>query len=498
MDNLNVSITETKTKEVFMKKINKVFLIPAISILLICSQCYGAWDKTKPTDSQKLKDTPGLIRANWDAIELGTDASLQITNAKVASSAGIVDTKLSQITTAGKVSGASLTSLTSVPSGAGALPVANIPTSIPDSKLSQIATAEKVSGASLTLLGNTPSGAGALPVANLPASLMLQSDTTVNFNSGMTTAQIQALVDAQPKNLNGHAITFQFADGEYTFTQQVVFPNFINGTVNVQGNPSENASPARTTQAVYLNSSASACNTILVQGGDAYFSFTNFKTFTADGFWCLGIAQHSGASIARGLYLRSTGKTSPNTYGLVHYESGPIQVWTTLVENNYFGFSNSYSASMLLLNCSLTGTVPYIGINADNAVVNLNGSWMATATIPFSRINGGQVNFMGGSTGAFAWVTFNGTETPTIVGSNNVSSITDNGVGQYTVNFAYALPDALYAWAASCRDTGDAYDGFIQIGVPVSATKTASAVKFVIFYGNNGYDSTEVNFVAFR
>jgi hypothetical protein len=44
-----------------------------------------------------------------------------------------------------------------------------------------------------------------------------------------------------------------------------------------------------------------------------------------------------------------------------------------------------------------------------------------------------------------AWVNFNGTGTVAIRGSGNVSSITDNGVGDYTVNFATAMPDANYS-----------------------------------------------------
>ena len=51
--------------------------------------------------------------------------------------------------------------------------------------------------------------------------------------------------------------------------------------------------------------------------------------------------------------------------------------------------------------------------------------------------------------GCRAWVNFNGTGTVAIRGSGNVSSITDNGTGDYTVNFTTAMPDANYAWAAS-------------------------------------------------
>jgi hypothetical protein len=44
-----------------------------------------------------------------------------------------------------------------------------------------------------------------------------------------------------------------------------------------------------------------------------------------------------------------------------------------------------------------------------------------------------------------AWVNFNGTGTPAIRASGNVSSITDNATGDYTVNFTTAMPDANYA-----------------------------------------------------
>lgn len=51
---------------------------------------------------------------------------------------------------------------------------------------------------------------------------------------------------------------------------------------------------------------------------------------------------------------------------------------------------------------------------------------------------------------AKAWVNFNGTTSPgTIRSSYNVSSVTKNGTGDYTVNFATAFADANYSWAAA-------------------------------------------------
>ena len=57
--------------------------------------------------------------------------------------------------------------------------------------------------------------------------------------------------------------------------------------------------------------------------------------------------------------------------------------------------------------------------------------------------------------GCRAWVNFNGTGTVAIRGSGNVSSITDNGIGAYTVNFTTALPDANYTIVGTVADAGN-------------------------------------------
>lgn len=58
-----------------------------------------------------------------------------------------------------------------------------------------------------------------------------------------------------------------------------------------------------------------------------------------------------------------------------------------------------------------------------------------------------------------AWVNFNGTGTVAIRAANNVSSISDNGAtGDYTVNFATAMPDNDYVVAACGRHHSGASD----------------------------------------
>jgi hypothetical protein len=54
---------------------------------------------------------------------------------------------------------------------------------------------------------------------------------------------------------------------------------------------------------------------------------------------------------------------------------------------------------------------------------------------------------------ARAFINFNGTGTPAIRASGNVTSLTDNGVGDWTINFTTALPDANYAINVTGGDT---------------------------------------------
>ncbi|KYK25697.1 hypothetical protein AYK26_07715 [Euryarchaeota archaeon SM23-78] len=57
-------------------------------------------------------------------VDLGSISAL--VNADCAAAMGLVDTKLADITTAGKVNGSALTGLTNTPSGAGVIPAANL------------------------------------------------------------------------------------------------------------------------------------------------------------------------------------------------------------------------------------------------------------------------------------------------------------------------------------------------------------------------------------
>jgi len=95
-------------------------------------------------------------------------------------------------------------------------------------------------------------------------------------------------------------------------------------------------------------------------------------------------------------------------------------------------------------------------------------------TIPVSTVAQGT---------ARAWVNFNGTGTVAIRASFNVSSITDNGTGDYTVNFTNAMVDADYAVGGSSSGDSGSLSG---ITVLDGGTYSTSAMRFVVRYAAAG------------
>ena len=108
-----------------------------------------------------------------------------------------------------------------------------------------------------------------------------------------------------------------------------------------------------------------------------------------------------------------------------------------------------------------------------------------------------------GQSSVQAWVNFDGTTTvPTIRANFNVSSVTKNGTGDYTVNFNTALVDANYSFSVMSV-VGSA--GFIgNQYIPSSGSITASSLQLIAgirqdSLGNSGFvDSPAVAVAIFR
>lgn len=101
-----------------------------------------------------------------------------------------------------------------------------------------------------------------------------------------------------------------------------------------------------------------------------------------------------------------------------------------------------------------------------------------------------------------AWVNWNGTGTVAIRASFNVTSITDNGTGDYTVNFTNAMPDANYTIAgAFSANYAVVYPAGVSINTAGSAESapTTSSARFVCVGVTAGaFDPKYVNIAVFR
>ncbi len=162
-----------------------------------------------------------------------------------------------------------------------------------------------------------------------------------------------------------------------------------------------------------------------------------------------------------------------------------------LLENNRNGISN---AAKIITDSGGTAGSGFIGFrlkNSSGTFVQMGG---------FNNDGNFQFNSGYGSSavayGCRAWVNFDGTGTPGIRASGNVSSITDNATGDYTVNFTTAMPDTNYTVVTggspfenppATWNNSDSYSG---LTTRMGASTSASSVRVLCY--RLRFDSTGV------
>ena len=99
--------------------------------------------------------------------------------------------------------------------------------------------------------------------------------------------------------------------------------------------------------------------------------------------------------------------------------------------------------------------------------------------------------------GCRAWVNFNGTGTVAIRASGNVSSITDNGVGDYTVNFATAMVDINYSYSGNHSSGSGGVSSLILNNAGATAPTTTSA-RIGTYISASSVDPVYINMSFFR
>jgi hypothetical protein len=127
-------------------------------------------------------------------------------------------------------------------------------------------------------------------------------------------------------------------------------------------------------------------------------------------------------------------------------------------------------------------------------IVNTINSSVA-GTPPVFQAGGTQIGTL-----CRAWVNFNGTGTVAIRASFNVSSITDNGAGDYTVNFTNAMPDANFNLVATGSLTSGSATSAGATASNYGGTPSASNAR-IMTYATNGvnfFDALYISVSVFR
>jgi hypothetical protein len=157
-----------------------------------------------------------------------------------------------------------------------------------------------------------------------------------------------------------------------------------------------------------------------------------------------------------------------------------------------------------LVGTNITGTAAGLSIggnaatatnatNATNATTAASCSGNSATATALTTASGSAPSYS-----ARAWVNFDGTGTVAIRASGNVSSITDNGTGDYTANFTTAMADANYAQVVTGMGSAATNAIFAKSGI---SKATGSCQVYSGFSDNAGFiksDATHVDIAIFR
>jgi len=379
-----------------------------------------------------------------------------------------------------------------------------------------ISSADQFQGTVTSVTGTSPisSSGGATPAISLAASY---GDTqnpyasktakyvlaAPNAASGVPT--FRALVATDIPTLNqsttGSAATLTTTRAIYgnNFDGSAALTQIIASTYGGTGNGFTKFSGATTAEKTYTLPDATT--TILTtnaavtvgQGGTGQTSYTDGQ---------LLIGNTTGNTLTKATLTAGTGISVTNGNGSISIASTVTGTVTSVAATvpSFLSISGTPITSSGTLAITYSGTALPVA-NGGTGVTTSTGSGAnvlgTSPTLTTPTINSAQVATVLGSAPLYmcrAWVNFNGTGTVAMRDSGNVSSITDNGVGNYTVNFTTAMTDANFCSVASGRRSATAVDGIV-----ISDSYSSSSHTVRTSNGNGAFeDFSFVNVAIFR
>lgn len=167
-----------------------------------------------------------------------------------------------------------------------------------------------------------------------------------------------------------------------------------------------------------------------------------------------------------------------------------------LIANTNLASSGTASSSTFLRGDRTWATA---GLSAATSAEAIAGTSNTVAITPLQLRNGLNASGSAPIYACRAWVSFNGTGTIAIRGSGNVSSITDNGTGQYTVNFTTSMSDTNYTATASVASTANNVAQIMLGNSSFAPSFTTSSYRILTLDGSNNFtDMPYVNSLVFR
>jgi hypothetical protein len=338
-------------------------------------------------------------------------------------------------------------------------------------------------------LGNTPENQAFTPRVDFFSGNASATAFTLSFPVA-SVAQVQATIENVPQNpgdaytVSGNTITFTSAPPSGTNNIYVYYTSPITSVIT----------PGYGTVGTAQLQSGLSFSQWVTSGANISYTTGN-----------VGIGTSSPAVLA---HVQSTTATTDAVTQVLRLDSQ-----SSGTPANGIGVGIQFSTETAVGNTEIGATIEAIttDVTATSEDFDLSFKTMAAGAAAAERMrvkSTGDFQFNSGygsvdtAYGCRAWVNFDGTGTPSIRASGNVSSITDGGAGLYTVNFTTAMPDANYCpvigTSLSTANNGMIANIFNDNSTPIAPTTSGFTLMIARRSDGTPLDSIYLTAAIFR